>query len=164
MINIKKTLKDPRTHKVLGFFIAKKYLLGTHRFSAFKNVKLSIEDVLWVAQNFEPRVLEVFPAAFLHFPRTFIFSDHMPDQLKLIISKIKRNDPDGPDFKGIRYHNMKRWADLPLSDRRTKPLSQKRLNKTFRLQPNVINAIKKQSNELGVSETQFIERLILELE
>ena len=62
--------KDPRFIAVAGALAAKKLLFFDQCYPAPKK-KISIADILWVGENLEPRVLEVFPAALLRFPSLF---------------------------------------------------------------------------------------------
>ena len=155
--------RDTRTQKVLGFLIAKGLLIGED-VPVNGSVKLDVEDVLWVGANVEPRVLEVFPAALIHFPRTFMRTAQIPAELADVITAIKAGNPRGPDFRGLRYRDMRKWANKSTSDGRTKPLSEIRINKTFRLSPKAVAALEKRSKQAGLPKTRFLEKLLLDPE
>lgn len=125
------------------------------------NVKLDVADVLWVADQIEPRVLEVLPAALIHFPKTFIRVENLPEELKQIVRAMKKGESSSSNFDGIAYKEMKRWADLQLVDRRTKPLSKKRQSRNYRFMPETLERLKKIAKNLGKTETTVIEELIL---
>lgn len=153
--------RDARAQRVIGFLAAKKLLI-TDQFKLWPNTKLRLDDVLWVGKNVEPRVLEVLPAALIHFPKTFIGKNDMPAQLENVIDAIRNNRPEGPDFEGMRYRNMKRWVNRTLPDKRTKPLKEQKRNKTFRLVPEAIEKLKRMAKMHNTNETQVLEKLILE--
>ncbi|MEZ4846859.1 MAG: hypothetical protein R2877_08005 [Bdellovibrionota bacterium] len=96
-------------------------------------VKIPAKDALWVAKNIEPRVLEVLPAALLHFPKAFLFKDQLPKEFLEIISDIQKGKPEGNDYNGIAYKDMLRWANIQLKDQRTKKQEDKKTNMTLRL-------------------------------
>lgn len=148
--------QDARTQRVLGFLLAKGLLVGQD-VPRNGEAKLRIKDVLWVGDHVEPRALEVLPAAIIHFPRTFLGTIDMPVALADVIEAIVNGDMRGPDFRGMRYRDMRKWANRGTADGRTKPLSEIRVNKTFRLSPAAIDALKKRSREQGVSMTRFLE-------
>ena len=153
--------RDRRTQHVMGFLLAKGLLVGED-IPLRGEAKLDVEDVLWVGRNVEPRVLEVFPAALIHFPRTFLRTARIPRALKEVVAAIKAGDKRGPDFEGMRYRDMKKWADKATTDRRTKPLSEIRINKTFRLSPDAIRALEQRSMKAELTMTRFLENLLLE--
>ena len=106
----KATLSDRRVCRVLGFLAAKGLLvipgiLPCHR------ARLSIEDVLHVARRVEPRVFEVFPAAYLRYPKSFLHINKIPVELRNIIRAIRLGEKECDGFAGIEYTRMKRWAD-----------------------------------------------------
>lgn len=155
----KKLFDDRRTQKVLGFLIAKGLLLGRH-IPNCPNVKIPIEEALWVGNTVEPRVIEVLPAALLHFPKTFIGITKIPQLLKEIIAHIKKHKTEGPNYNGILYRDMKTWAERILPDKRTKPLSEIRINKTYRFNVQVLQKMHKLAKAQKVSITQYLENLI----
>lgn len=65
-----KRLSDPRTRKVLGFLVAKR-LLFAPGITPLPRVRLSLDDVHYVARYIEPRVNDVLPEALLRFPKSF---------------------------------------------------------------------------------------------
>ena len=83
------TFKHPKAQKVLGFLQAKGLLL-VQNMKPRHFEKIPVLDALWVAEHIEPRVLEVLPAALLHYPRTFLFPEQLTDELKKSIKKMKK--------------------------------------------------------------------------
>ena len=159
MTTFETDLRDPRTQRVLGFFIAKGLLVGLD-VPRRGDVKLHIDDVLWVGDHVEPRVLEVLPAAMIHFPRTFIGKAKTPDDLVEVLRAIKAGEKQGPDFRGMRFRAMRKWANRATTDKRTKPLGQIKRNKTLRLSPAALQALETQAEKAGVSQTQYLESLL----
>ena len=152
--------KDPRTQRVLGFFIAKGLLIGDD-IPHHGDVKLNLNDVLWVGAHVEPRVLEVLPAAMIHFPRTFIQKAKAPSDLVEVVKAIKTRQEQGPDFRGMQFHTMSKWANRATADKRTKPLAKIKRNKTLRLSPEALLALEEGAKREGISQTQFIENLLI---
>lgn len=151
---------DRRYLDTIGFFKAKG-LLWSERVKANHNVKLDLVDVLWVAENVEPRVYEILPAAFLHYPRSFFNIKALPKEMKQIIFSIKKNMDLDFYFKGIRYQDMLRWANIQLSDGRVKPVREKKVMRSFRFTNQAIQQLKKKASELQCSETEYLEQCIL---
>jgi len=125
-------------------------------------VKLTPKEVLEVAENIEPRVYEVLPAALIHFPRSFLSIDSYPKDILNAVRAVKAGEEHHPDLRGMRYKDVKRWADLRLLDRRTRPLSEKKVMRAYRLRPNVLAKLAKLAKNSKASETETLERLIEE--
>lgn len=151
--------EDSRTKKVMGFLISKKLLMGTN-IPSQPNVKIPIIDAIWVANHVEPRVMEVLPAALIHFPKTFIGWHNLPNRLIQIIKDLKKNKDSDIIFNGIKYRDMKRWANKVLPDKRTKPLSELKINKTYRFKRYIYEKMKEQAERENISITRYIEILI----
>lgn len=155
-----KLLLDPRYKRVLGFFVAKK-LLVAEKIKPLPNIKLNIRDVIWVAENLEPRIWEVLPAAIIHFPKTFFNQQYLPENFSSLIESIKRQKDIKEIFKGVSFNRMRYWAEIPLLDQRVKPIGIRKATKTFRLSPLSIQIINQGSKELKITKTEFLEKIIL---
>ncbi len=123
---------DPRFSKVIGFFKAKKLLIRDN-IPALPRASVKAEDILWVAENIEPRVLEVLPAAVLHYPSSIKNLSKLPAELKNIITQIKNNEERGDRYKHIEYETFFKWAQYNLGDGRLKPEKDKRITRSFRI-------------------------------
>lgn len=154
---------DPRFLNIMGFLVAKG-LLGYNREIPEKpNAKLALHDVIWAGENVEPRILEVLPAAFARFERHFtIGARPTKDEERLLEIRdgIRAKRPNLPDFHGIPYGKYGIWLDHPLRDRRTRPLSERKRMKAFRLRPEAIEKLAKISAARGMTETEVLEELI----
>ncbi len=146
--------------RVLGFLTAKGLLIAPH-ITPKSSVKIRIRDALTVGLNSEPRVIEVLPAAILHFPRSFLGYDEMPDTLRRTLECIRAGMETGPSLAGIPYSEMLRWANEPLPDKRTKPERERRITKAFRLKRAALENLKIRASREKMSETEFLERLLL---
>ena len=82
------------------------------------NIKVSIRDVLWVGHNTDKIVLEVLPAALIHFPKSFLHPEQLPIRLREIIAEIKKAATTGPEYEGIEMRLMPSRAIQGLPDRR----------------------------------------------
>lgn len=151
---------DYQAQNVFGF-LAAKGLLFVDGIDKKPSVKLDIAEVLRVGTEIEPRVLEVLPAALLHFPRTFLNWGALPTKVYDILEAIKRNLREGPDLGGIPFKDLKRWANLELKDKRVVPANKRRVMKSLRFSPEALKALKKKAEAAKMSETDFIESLIL---
>lgn len=150
-----------KTNRIIGFLVAKGLLIAPG-IKPYPTVKLSMPDVLEAAELDEPRILEVLPAALLSFPKSFLHLEALPEELQVIIQHIKAGKPIGPDYRGIRYKDMKRWANMRLADGRTKRVSEKRIGKHYRFLPKTVNKLKQLGEASPSTETEIIENLILQ--
>ncbi len=151
----------PWAERVLSFLVKKGLLVVNRRLAPFRG-QIPIKELLRAGREIEPRVLEVFPAAYLHFPRSFCGHHDIPPGLLAVIEAIRRKEQTHADYRGIPYAAMLRWAEHPLKDGRTKPLGEIRHNKTLRLHPRAIERLAALAVRRGKSETAVIEELLLE--
>ena len=158
---LKKLRKDSRYKRVLGFLQAKG-LLYTLDIVSQPNIKINISDALWVAENIEPRVLEVLPAAVISFPSTFVHKEDLPPELENIIRKIRLGKKITGTYKGIECRKMLFWAKQSLTDGRMKPIGEKRITKTYRFLPETVKKLKNASVTAKLNETAFLEKIINE--
>jgi hypothetical protein len=69
---------------------------------------VTLDDVFW-AGTYEPRFLEVLPAAYIAYPDYFTGENN---NLNAVIERIKQGLDDGPNLApGVEYKKMKHWAD-----------------------------------------------------
>ncbi|MFH1263302.1 MAG: hypothetical protein V1495_07680 [Pseudomonadota bacterium] len=139
--------------------MAKGFLHTNRDISKFTG-KIRIRDLLWTAENIEPRVLEVFPAALIHFPRAFVGYADIPAPLEKLIREIRKGKTPVAEFQGIAVRDMLRWLQLQPADKRTKPLNEIRKNKTFRLRPETIRRLSWLAEKLGQTETRIVEAMV----
>lgn len=152
---------DKAAIDIFGFLVAEGLLL-VEGVSPRPMAKLNIKDVLRVGQEIEPRVLEVLPAALLHFPRSFTNQKAIPENLAQVIDLIRRGEKTGPDLAGIKFKDMKRWANVQLKDSRVVPEDQKRVMKSIRLKKGTLEVLAKKAASRCMNETELIETLILQ--
>jgi len=150
---------DARYLRVIGWLVGKGLLFAPD-VPPLKSGKLKIKDVLWVAENAEPRVFEILPSALLHYPASFMGWEDLPPDLLDVLSALKWKRANSPDFRGIPFHKISFWADYPLPDRRLKPISQRKIMRSFRLAPDVIQRISHEAAKQGLSEAEYLERLV----
>jgi hypothetical protein len=153
------TLKDKHTEDVLGFLVAKGLLIAPN-ITPRPLVKLDLKAVIRVGLEIEPRVIEVLPAALLHFPKSFRNTKKLPKKIREVLDHIQEDRTDGPSLAGIKYEDMRRWANTPLKDLRVVPENKRRIMKSIRLSPDTLKILKTKAREAGVSETEYIENLI----
>jgi hypothetical protein len=133
--------RDVRFVKTIAFLKAKGLLTTTLPIAPAPGVRLNVQDVLWAGQRVEPRIIEVLPAALLRFPKNFVGLDRMPAELKEVIKGIQQNVENGTDFAGIKFQQMRYWANMPLKDKRTKPVGERKQIRTFRLHADVLRKL-----------------------
>ncbi len=155
---IKKMKADKRYQQVMGFLIHKGLLLGNREYE-YKD-RINIKDALWAAR-IEPRILEVLPAALLHFPGSVDDERIIPHKMKRIMDDIMKGKETGEDYESVKYHTMKRWADLQLKDKRTKPISEKKKQANFRLSPLAMKNLTEFADRKNLSKTQALEELVM---
>lgn len=153
------TFKHPKAQKVLGFLYAKGFLYVRNMKKRHVE-KIHVNDALWVGEHIEPRVLEVLPAAILHYPRTFLFIDQLPIDFKTIIKNIEMGKKTGPNYKGIEYKKMYHWADMDLNDGRTEKQTEKKVNFTIRIKRQHTDKLRKIAESKNETMTSIIESWI----
>lgn len=152
--------RDPRYIATMGFLVAKGFLHTNQPIPKLPSGKVRIADAVWAGKNVEPRILEVLPAAVLRLPSHFDLDANRIPELYTAVENLRRNTP-GEDFYGVPYVKYQIWAELQLPDKRTKSPTEKRVVKTFRLSPKTVELLRKRSQELGVTETEILEKAIL---
>jgi len=155
-----KLQNSDRYQNILCFLYSKGLIVLTKTPRIIRNRKISISDILW-AGKYEPRILEVFPAAYIHFTSKFTDTKKIPKELKLIIYQIKNNEAKGNDYKGIEYRAMKRWCNVTLNDKRSMPVSSQKILRSFKFSKEVIDKLEKLAAISGETKTQIIESLVM---
>ncbi len=135
--------KDIRFIKTIAVLKGKGLLRTNLPIAATKSARLDINHAIWAGRTVEPRILEVLPAAILHFPKTFLNLANMPPDLEKVVKMIRANKEDGEDFEGIPFAKMRHWANTQLRDRRTKPVETLKQTRTFRLRQDAIDKLAK---------------------
>lgn len=102
---LKKLKVDPRVTHVLGKYKSEGWIQAP----GIKEVQggVYLDDVLWVGENVEPRVLELLPAILLKKPRTIHFKE-LPEDLRDAINQLKKNKLTG-NFRGIPLTDCYQW-------------------------------------------------------
>lgn len=155
-----RAMATDRYQNILNFYYQKGLLKLTEKPRLIRNQKIHIKDILWAAK-YEPRILEVFPAAFIHFKSKFDGIEKLPKALEDTILHIENKEKSGPDYKGILYKDMKRWANIPLKDTRSKPLSKQKKLTSFKFSKDIIAKLEKASTKNKKTKTQILEELVL---
>lgn len=123
--------------------------------------KVEFDDAFTIGTTIEPRVLEVLPAAVLSFPKSFLHLEKAPPIFKEILRALKRGE-DGPDFCGIKFSKFLEAANREVKNKKRKPLKDRKVPKTYRLSPAIIEIILDRSSKLGIDQTTYIENLVRE--
>lgn len=156
----KELRQDPRYLQTMGFLVAKGFLRTNQAIPLLPNQRLRLTDAIWAGENVEPRILEVLPAAVLRLPNHFDLNRVEHPDLFLAIEALRKREKGHPLW-GIPFRKYKVWAELILPDRRMKPLTEKKVVKTFRLSPKSIEVLKRRSKEWGCSKTDALEKILL---
>lgn len=151
--------QDKRYLKVMGLFCGKGLLI-VEGIKPTPKAKVSIQDVLWVADKIEPRIIEVLPAALLHFPKNFLAQKFLPKELREIVKKIEEGE-SGSDYMGIPFQQYLKWAEIPLPDGRVRPLSSKRVSRSFRLTRVAAKLLREKASKMQTSESNYLNEMIL---
>jgi hypothetical protein len=157
----KKKRRDRRFIDTMGFLLAKGFLRANFEILLLPNKRLRIDDAIWVGRNVEPRILEVLPAAVLRLSKHFDLDPLRHHELARVVDQLRRREAKGDPFCGIPYEKVKLWVEFPLRDKRVKPLTQKKVIKTFRLNPAALKCLKHTAEERKCSETEVLEKLLL---
>jgi hypothetical protein len=156
-----KNRKDIRYKKAMAFLVRKGFLKTNSNFENYYQARIRIKDLIWAGLNVEPRILEVLPAAAARLPKAFIFDASKNTQtLQKVIIDLNENKEIGADFLKIPYLKIKVWMNLALNDKRTKMTQDKKIMRTFRLNPETVQKMELLKKKNGTTEAALIERLI----
>ena len=87
--------------------------------------------------------------------------EHEPHkELARVVEQLRKRNMDGDAFLGVPYVKLKVWVEIPLRDKRVKSLTDKKILKTFRLNPAAVETLKEKAKTKGCTETQVIESLL----
>lgn len=150
-MRLKKLRKDPRYQEVIGRLVFER-LIDAPEVQA-RNYKLHLEDMLWVGENIEPRVLELLPAILIKAPR-IVYKQILPEDLRKIKNDLARGITEG-EFRGIPVKNCDQW--IPTAGKKGKRPS---VRKVFYLPNEDISKLAKQSRKEKVSEAEIIRRAL----
>jgi len=153
--------RDPRFLNTMGFLVAKGLLQTNYAVPNLPNRHLHIEDAIWAGVNVEPRILEVLPTAVLRLGRHFDLDPVKHPELYRVVLQLRQRLDDGDSFFDIPFKKLKVWADLPLKDGRLKSLQEKRVTKSFRLKPEVLDRLTTLAKQGHCTITDALERSIL---
>lgn len=156
-----KNRHDPRFLETMGFLVAKGFLKTNLEVPLLPNKRLYIDNAVWAGLHVEPRILEVLPAAVLRLAKHFDLDPVKHRELAEVVDQLRKRKEKGEAFYGMPYEKIKVWADLPLRDKRMKPMTEKKVIKTFRLDPKALARLKKRAQEKNCSETEILEKLLL---
>ncbi|HMO18386.1 MAG TPA: hypothetical protein PKA63_08595 [Oligoflexia bacterium] len=156
----KRLKNDPRVQSVLSFLVRKGFLISNERFNETRGVP-SLSDLLFVAENFEPRVYNVIPAFIIHFRKSLEDLDALPAELLKITHAIEKGRELDVIYKGIHFREMKFSAEIKLNDKRVKVLGEKKVVKTFRLSPKVIAKLEEVALRESKNVTEVLEEMVL---
>jgi len=154
--------RDRRFLETMGFLVAKGFLKTNLEVPLLPNKRLRVDDAIWAGLNVEPRILEVLPAAVLRLKSHFDADPVAHKDLVQVVDQLRRREEIGEAFYGMPYAKIKIWADLPLCDTRVKPISKKKVAKTFRLDPFALECLKKAAQKKGCTETDILEKLLVQ--
>lgn len=155
-----KNRKDPRFLTIIGFLVGKGFLRVNYPVAEVHNKTIAIDDAIWAGLNVEPRILEVLPAAVLRLEKHFDLNADLHPALYDIVTALRKKVDKDLAFHGIPFAKIKIWADFPLRDGRVKPVSEKKITKTFRIKPSTQEILKKMARQNSCTETEIFEKLI----
>ncbi len=135
--------KDIRFKNVMALLKGKGLLDTNLPITGAPGMRVEIKDAIWAGRNVEPRILEVLPAAILHYRKNFLGLEQTPEVLELVLKAIRNNAADGPVFESVPFAKMKHWANIRLKDKRTKPVNEKKVPKYLMLHVKHLNKLAK---------------------
>ncbi len=153
--------KDLRYLATLAFLVKNGFLKTNQDVLKFYRPRISVSDAIWAGENVEPRILEVLPAAILRLKRRFIIETDVLELIHGAVAALQEAGTTGIDFFNIPFKKYSQWMNLPLTDRRTKTISQKKVMKSFRLSPAAIKSLQKLSAQLDLSSTETLEKILM---
>jgi hypothetical protein len=152
---------DRRFKETMGFLVAKGLLKVNYPVRRMPNQRLRIEDAIWAGQNGEPRILEVLPTAVLRLEKHFDLDEARHPILFRVVEAMREGATEGEAFLGVPFAKLRAWRDFPLLDGRTKLQKDKKITKTFRLRPDVLEFLVRGAQAKGCTETAFLEACLL---
>ncbi len=155
-----KNRRDRRFFDAMGFLVAKGFLRTNLNIPLLPNKRLQLNDVIWAGINVEPRILEVLPAAVLRLGKHFDLNPQMHPSLARSVDQLRKREQNGDAFYGMPYEKLKVWADIPLQDKRVKPVAKKKVLKTFRLDPKAVERLSMAAVAKNCTETELLETLL----
>lgn len=156
-----KLLEEERFVNILLFLKNKGLLLLNKELKTIRNKKINVKDILDLAR-IEPRVIEVFPAAYIRFESKFVNASAIPDELNRIIKELRQGIDGKNEFMGISQKQMLRWCNSKLRDNRSKPLKEKKVLSSFKLSPMAIKKLNELNAKSKLTKTEILETLILQ--
>jgi hypothetical protein len=159
-----KKRRDPRFLATMGFLVAKGFLKTNREIPLLPNKRIRVDDAIWAGLHVEPRILEILPAAVLRLGKHFDLDPLVHKELFIVVEQLRRRQEQGEAFCGMPYEKVKVWAEFPLRDRRVKPVTEKKVMKTFRLDPVALERLKAAAESKNSSETEIIEKLLFGME
>jgi hypothetical protein len=121
--------------------------------------KVDLLDAITIGRTFEPRILEVLPAAVLSFPGSFLHKEQAPQVFQEILSAL-RAGKNGPDFETASFKKILEAAKRPTKNKRRKAVGERRISKTFRFAPETLARLKGIAEQSGKNYTEVIEMLV----
>lgn len=158
-----KKRRDRRFLDTMGLLVAKGFLKTNLALPLLPNKRLRIDDAVWAGIHVEPRILEVLPAAVLRLSKHFDLDPEAHKELARVVDQLRRREENGDAFFGMPFEKIKVWAELPLRDRRVKSVSEKKVVKTFRLDPKGLKRLREEAEKKGCTETEILDRLLLRI-
>ena len=154
----RETINSPSYARVVGVLSGLGFIIAPD-IKPLPTSKIEFEEALKIGISVEPRVIEVLPAAVLSFPKSFLHLEKAPPIFKEIVQALKKGII-GPDYQGVKFQKFLEAANRQIKNRKRKPLSERRIPKTFRFTPATVQFIAKRASELNLNQTTYIEKLI----
>jgi hypothetical protein len=121
--------------------------------------KVDLNEAIAIGKAVEPRILEVLPAAVLSFPRSFLHAENVPPEFRTVLVAL-RTGRNGPTFEGIPFKKFLDAANRPIKNKKRKILAERRIPKSFRFSPAILNILIERSQRKGIDQTAYLEMLI----
>ena len=118
-----------------------------------RNYKLHLDDVLWVGDKIEPRVLELLPAILLKKPG-MIYQQELPEDLRQAKNDLRQGVLKGM-FRGLSIKSCDQW--LTKTGRKGVRPS---ITKIFRLRKEDVDFLKRKSKREKISEAAVVRQAL----
>ncbi len=154
--------RDLRFLHIYKFLIWKGYVEDYHPpFNGFLK-KLSLKDMLWAAENVDPRLYQLIPGLLIRFPKHFHTIKNYPEGIAEVMAALKSGLKRGPEYMGIPFELLKSWMEYDPSDVRCHIINGSRLS--VRLDPQATRLLDLHIRKEKITRSEAVHAAIAKLD
>lgn len=159
--------RDARFRRAFKFLAAKGYVATGLPPELTYREKLYMSDLIWAAENVEPRLFQIIPTAAIRFSHHFDHQEFWPEEVIEIIRKIKSVENKRSrlqiqnskiQFRAVPLITLLSWINFEVKDRRVKRVASKLTN--LRIDQKTFEALAELAAHRQASKTDIIHEAI----